>query len=246
MSQSPNASMVSQLRRQAFWLKDSWLWVLRNRVLEGAAGKPSSLDVGCGPGFVMEVLSEEMDVSGIDVDEDMVKACKARGLRAVGARAEDLPFDDHSFDVVYCSFLLLWVKDPVRVMEEMGRVSGKWVVCLAEPDYGARIDYPEGLSEVPGILARGITEMGGDPFVGRKLRSIFKDAHLEAEIGVHPGVWSIERLREESEAEWAWIEAGMKGCNESEIERLRSAWREALRDGTLFQYNPIFYALAKK
>ncbi len=239
-------SLEKQLRRQSLWLKDSWLWILQEKVLPHYRGKakPSALDVGCGPGFVMQELSPYLEVQGLDSDPDMVAACKTRSLKATLGRAEDLPFEDGSFDIAYCSFLLLWVKHPERVIEEMKRVARNWIVCLAEPDYGARIDFPNELSPLRGLIAEGMIKGGGDPFIGRKLRSIFRSCGMEAEIGVHPGVWNIERLSLESEDEWRWLT--MTVGDSSWLTTLRKRWDEALEAGTLLEYNPIFFALGMK
>jgi len=238
-----------QLSRQAIWLKESWLWLLRTRVLEKEPGKRlSALDVGCGPGHVMEVMSSVMDVRGLDIDPEMVAAGKSRGLNIIQGPAEKLPFEDGSFDFVYCTFLLLWVRDPMDVVSEMKRVSRRWVACLAEPDVGARLDYPEGVTHLKDLIVRGMKREGGDPHLGRKLRSVFARCGLDAEVGAHLGVWSIDKLREETPDEWRWIEMTTEPSFDSklQLERIRTSWDKALDDGSLFQFSPVFYALAQK
>jgi SAM-dependent methyltransferase len=235
-----------QLRRQAHWLGESWRFEMSRR-LGPFDSKATALDVGCGPGFVMDLLSDLLSVQGVDRDEDMVKASAARGLTATQGDARCLPFEANSFEVVYCSFLLLWSSEPRRVIEEMRRVSSEWVVCLAEPDFGGRVDYPPSLSALKEQTIDGVNGEGGDPYVGRKLRALFRSVGLDPEIGTYPGVWDSERLRSESPDEWRWIAmTSGRGPNDPEMERLRSVWDAAAADGTLFQYNPIFYAFARK
>jgi SAM-dependent methyltransferase len=245
----PSVVSEQQLRRQISWLKESWSWLLRTRVLgpDPQGHRLEALDVGCGPGLVMEELGSLFNVQGLDRDEGMVEGCLNNGFRAVQGVAEGMPFEDGSFDVVYCSFLLLWVKDPSLVVREMRRVSRRWVVCLAEPDYGGRIDHPEGLGPLRDIIIDGLLGSGADPLMGRKLRDFFHRAGLEAEVGVHPGVWSTERLASEGIDEWCNI-ANASGLGPAEV-RLREmelVWKKALDEGSLFQFSPIFYALARK
>lgn len=210
-------------------------------------GKPSALDVGCGPGYVMEILADMFDVQGIDIDPATVAECERRALNARVADAHSLPFDDESFDLAYCSFLLLWVKNPEKVLSEMMRVSRSWIVCLAEPDFGARIDYPKEFSVLARIAEDGVRAEGGDPLIGRKLRSIFHQCGLDSEIGIHPGVWGIEKLREEAEAEWRYLELTARGNEErARLDELHPLWVRALEDGSLFQFSPVFYAFARK
>ena len=251
--------MECQLRRQALWLKESYLWLLRTKVFSGSgesttkkpkaakAAKPTALDVGCGPGFVMDILCELFDVRGIDCDHDMVAMCRSRGLEVKQALAESLPFEDESFDVVYCSHLLMGVKDPARIVREMTRVSRTWVLCLAESDIGARVDYPFELEKLNEVLIKGVLAYGGDPFMGRKLRAVFHECGLGSEMGIHPGVWDIERLWEESEDEWRWAMMTIGDeARQEELDELKSVWEKALENGVLFQFNPIFYCLGKK
>lgn len=241
--------MDRQLSRQSLWLRESWTWLLQRHVLKAwtRPGRPTALDVGCGPGFVMETLAPLLDVQGADIDPEAVAECRRRGLRATEADAHSLPFDDGSFDVVYCSFLLLWVKDPVKVVSEMARLSRGWVACLAEPDIGARIDFPEELSPLAKIAEDGVRGEGGDPLIGRKLRGIFGACGLEAETGVHPGVWGIEKLREEAEGEWKYLELTARDEGQkAKLSELKPVWDRALRDGTLFTFDPVFYAFAGK
>ena len=94
-----------QLRRQLSWLGQHWEWTMRTLVRERQG--MTALDVGCGPGLVMELLSPFLDVMGLDIDQEMVRQVRAKGMEAVLGDAQDLPFKDDSFDLVYCSFTMM-------------------------------------------------------------------------------------------------------------------------------------------
>jgi SAM-dependent methyltransferase len=177
----------------------------------------------------------------------MVGECLAKGIEAVVGDAQRLPFRDGSYDLVYCSFLLLWARDPEAVVREMARVSRGWVVCLAEPDYLARVDHPEALSELTVLIAQGAREAGADPAMGRRLRSLFCRNGMRAEVGVIPGIWPLEREAAEMEAEWSWSRSMLPASTPGPtVQRLRRSWEGALRDGTLLRFNPAFYAIARR
>ena len=238
------------MRRQLLWLKDSWVWLLETRVLgsmPSGGARLRALDVGCGPGYVMELLAPYFDVVGVDKDAGMIERSKQRGLEVTEADVCDLPYDDNSFDLVYCSYLVMWLDDPSRAIGEMKRVAKDWVVCLAEPDYGGRIDHPAELTDLTKYLASEIRELGGDPYVGRKLRSLFNKNDMEAEVGVHQGVWDLDTVRHQSKEEWANIErAALQKVDSASLRKGQEIWEGALGSGDLFQFNPVFYALGRK
>jgi SAM-dependent methyltransferase len=240
----------AQLLRQLAWLKEPWSWLMRTKVLENIErwdGKPSALDVGCGPGLVTELLSSMFDVQGIDSDPNMVRMMRERGYDAVEGDAASLPFRDGSFDIVYCSFTLLWVSEPQTMIKEMARVSRHYVVFLAEPDYGGRICHPEDLLVLDRYLVGSLVDEGADPFIGRKLGGMMEGIGLDVEVGVHSGVWSPDQLRKEANAEWESIAEAIKDLIEkNDLERAKAAWDRALADGSLFLFNPVFYAIGRK
>ncbi len=94
---------------------------------------------------------------------------KGKGFRAVLGDAESLPFADGSFDIAYCSFTLIWLKDPQRAIQEMARVARSSVVCLAEPDYGGRVCRPREIADLDRALVDSLRSEGADPLVGGKL-----------------------------------------------------------------------------
>lgn len=239
-----------QLRRQISWLGGTWQWLLRDEVLNGPdrpSGRPTALDVGCGPGLVMELLSPLMDITGTDIDPMMVRKARDRGLNVVQGDAMVLPFEDGAFDIVYCSFTLLWVKDPAKAVEEMTRVSRRYVICLAEPDYGGRICCPPEVAELDGHLTASLMEEGADPFMGSKLAHLMKDAGLIVRSGVHEGIWSSEHLMKEADAEWLSIANAVKGrASDAEMRNAKMAWDRGVADGSLFLFNPVHYAIGRK
>jgi SAM-dependent methyltransferase len=223
---------------------------MRTKVLGGMSTngrRPTALDAGCGPGLVMELFAPSLDIMGLDIDPEMVRRAGGRGFEVALGDITDLPFEDNSFDVVYCSYTLLWVHDQQKAVREMSRVSRRSVVCLAEPDYGGRIVHPKEVADLDPLLIGSLLREGADPFIGGKLGTMMETAGLEVEMGVHSGVWSPRQLRQEAGAEWDSIgRAVRETAGEELVHRARAAWDRALADGTLFLFNPTFYALGRK
>ena len=93
----------------------------------GVADSGRALDVGCGPGALTGALVERLgagSVSAIDPSPPFVEACAARypGVETRTARAEELPFDDSTFDYVLAQLVLHFVSEPGQAADEFRRV----------------------------------------------------------------------------------------------------------------------------
>lgn len=87
------------------------------------------LDLGCGPGFYTHALRRRgARVVPVDNDPAELRLVGAAVEGAMLADARSLPFEDASFDAVFCSNLLEHTPGTARVLEEIERVlrPGGW------------------------------------------------------------------------------------------------------------------------
>lgn len=98
------------------------------------------LDLGCGPGIVTAALAPDVkEIVAYDLTPEMIekarKKCNESGLKNVRfelGSAEQLPFEEESFDCVVARLTIHHFLDPHRVMKEVVRVTrrgGKVVVA---------------------------------------------------------------------------------------------------------------------
>ena len=90
------------------------------------------LDVATGTGAVAAELVRQHGcrVTGIDPSPDMLRHARTRlhdagaagRVELVEGRAEQLPFDDASFDALTVTYLLRYVEDPAATLRELARV----------------------------------------------------------------------------------------------------------------------------
>src|SRR6188474_2406655 len=96
------------------------------------------LDVGCGDGELLRLLSESRDVDGrgIELSREGVNECVAKGLAVIQGDADtdlaDYPND--AFDYVILSQTLQATRRPRQVMEHMLRIGQHAVVSF--PNFG--------------------------------------------------------------------------------------------------------------
>jgi methionine biosynthesis protein MetW len=96
------------------------------------------LDVGCGDGALLEHLltTKRVDGRGLELSQQKVNACVARGLAVVQGDADtDLgEYPSQVFDVVILSLTIQATRNPKRVLGEMLRIGKHTAVSL--PNFG--------------------------------------------------------------------------------------------------------------
>ena len=87
----------------------------------------SLLDVGCGTGFLIDLLTKQRPARycGADLSDEMIRMAKKKQIEgaefAVGS-ADKLPYPDETFDVVTCSQSFHHYPYPEQAMREAKRV----------------------------------------------------------------------------------------------------------------------------
>jgi SAM-dependent methyltransferase len=216
------------------------------------------LDVGCGSGFVTRDIAHltKGTVIAIDGSSHLLTFAKntlsdSYNTTLCIADAQQLPFADNTFDLVTCNLLLMWADDPQAVVNEMTRVvkpHGKILASL-EPDYGGKIHWPENKKVDPLFAGEAIRKKGGDPHIGRKLRTLFVTAGLETVIGIgNNRIWSCEEDKRYYLHSRDFYIKILKdaGLSEKEIDQWEYEFLRSLDDGVQLNFFPQFYAIGKK
>lgn len=130
-------------------LDDHRYQALRNTLLDDLHLYPDAavLEVGCGPGMLLEGIHERVGdggtISGIDLNPHFIDVAKRRvgmlGYRNATFVCDDchtLPYEDGTFDAVVAEKLLMHVRPISRAIEEMKRVlsiGGRLVLADYDP-----------------------------------------------------------------------------------------------------------------
>jgi len=161
----------------------------------GGSGGPweRALEIGAGTGyFSLNLLSSGLigDATATDISPGMLRALEANAaelgldVETVAGDAEELPFADASFDLVFGHAVLHHIPDLDRAAAELHRVlePGGTIVFCGEPSaYGDRIAaLPKRAATVAAPLWRRALGAGGRNGGGPDYRH-----PLEAEVDVH-------------------------------------------------------------
>jgi len=102
---------------------------LVHRLLPRDAGL-EILDVGCGDGALSRDLSAATGarVTALDLSLRRVERAERGAVRFAAGSSYELPFAPRSFSLVVCTDLLEHLDEPQRAMDELVRVSSRWVL----------------------------------------------------------------------------------------------------------------------
>jgi SAM-dependent methyltransferase len=98
-----------------------------NAMLARRYGKRGArlLEIGSGMGHLVGQLEDTFETYGMDLNHWAVKQSKAavKKTRLQTASAQELPFRDHSFNVVIIKHIVEHLPDPQKATQEIGRVT---------------------------------------------------------------------------------------------------------------------------
>ena len=166
----------------------------------------SCLDLGCGPGGIIEPMSRRVGatgrVIGLDKDSQFLAYARVRApanveFRHGDAYASDLPPD--SFDLVHMRFLASTAGDPEPVIGEAIRLCRPGgIVALQEPDCTTLNCYPPhpAWDKLKNAVIGAFSAIGGDVYLGRRLYALARQTGL-TEVQYRPvlvGVRSIDPM----------------------------------------------------
>lgn len=185
------------------------------------------LDIGCGAGAVLGVLAERfpgIELAGIDREPAQIDFARghlcASGFPQADLRVGDagaLPWEDESFDHIYCMWFLEHMQDCSEILKEALRVLKRGgSIALTETDYTAfRVHPPSGAFDDLDRAQYDYFERFGNPIIGRLLGPLLLEAGFaevtNGPVGFHffndgeKGVQS-RRLRAQSEYMAAFLE----------------------------------------
>ena len=97
------------------------------------------LDIGCGPGVMVENLTGRgFEVFGVDISSEMIRQAKERygnlkNCHFSVQKVEDLNFPDSYFDVIICMGVVEYIEDDEAAISRMARIlkpNGVLIVTL--------------------------------------------------------------------------------------------------------------------
>ncbi|WP_339050456.1 malonyl-ACP O-methyltransferase BioC [Rickettsiella endosymbiont of Xylota segnis] len=123
--------------------------------LQGIRCQPQTiLDLGCGTGYFeafLKKLYPTAKIIGLDKSNGMLAQAQVKekkyqltDIHWVNGNAENLPFSDHSFELVYSNLMLHWSNDFIKSLKEIRRIlkpKGLLLFSMVGPDTLQELRY---------------------------------------------------------------------------------------------------------
>lgn len=159
------------------------------------------LDVGTGPGIIAIQLAElGHDVTGVDLSEEMLKNAE-KNSRNAGLKiefkkgdAEELPFEDNTFDIVVSRFVLWNLPNPEKALREWSRVlkKGGKIIYVDIDDN----EHPRSYRPIKWRIWHRISQV---LILLTEHSNPFKRRHRDGKI--YENLWSTESIRPKTDIE---------------------------------------------
>ena len=132
------------------------------------------------------VVGLEVDPFHVAMARELVAEQGLTNVEVIQADARHAGLPPASFDVAHARTVLVNVPDPEAVLAEMTRLvrAGGWVASL-EPDVAVDLYHRANPAwdRLHEIFITAVQAVGADPFIGRRLPELFREAGL-SDIGV--------------------------------------------------------------
>lgn len=123
------------------------------------------LDIGCGPGVLLNKLEAELkcECFGLDISVVAIRLLKGMNISGVVARLPEIPFKDSTFDTVIATEVLEHLENPSETLNQMKRVAkpGSLLICSVPNEAMTKEECDEHLHDFTSEgLANLVKELG--------------------------------------------------------------------------------------
>lgn len=127
------------------------------------------LDIGSADGLMLSRIKKEFpsaECIGLEYSEELIKTCEDENIKIVQGDAQNLPFQNDSFDVVCAAALIEHVENPIKMLEEAFRVlKPDGIIIITTPD-----PFFDKIAQAIGHIEKGLHQ---ETFTIKKLKDYF-------------------------------------------------------------------------
>ena len=113
------------LENEKGWLFYDTNLKLFRKIINSIDGN-NMIDIGCGGGILTEALAKKHQMTGIDIDSDLIKVAQSREnehIKYLNVTSDDLCSEHHAaFDFITCLEVLEHVDNPAAIVSDISKM----------------------------------------------------------------------------------------------------------------------------
>jgi ubiquinone/menaquinone biosynthesis C-methylase UbiE len=121
---------LPQIKRQYYEKSKDEIKIVVNKLekcIDLDSSRLNILDIGFGPGHIVEELGKKHNVCGIDIDKDWINFAKMQfhsnnNIQILNANAEFLPFRNECFDLIICNLVFSYFLNENQALFDINRI----------------------------------------------------------------------------------------------------------------------------
>jgi ubiquinone/menaquinone biosynthesis C-methylase UbiE len=212
------------------------------------------LELGCGPGYTTEELSEftnqKSDITAVDISENFIRYLNSKKIPKIKTELsfiESLNLPEKNFDVAFCRWLMIFVPDiEIAIRKIAEHLKPKATFALQEyisyDSFSLAPDQPI-MKKIIDAIFKSWMDQGGFPNQGRRLPMALEKNGFEV-IEIEP----IARVCRPQDPLWQWPETFFqsflprlvisKHISQSDHDEFFSVWEDSKKTAGAFCVTP--------
>jgi len=96
------------------------------------------LDVGTADGLMLGGVKKKFPLAkciGLEYSKELIQACDDKNIEIIQGDAQNMPFKDNTFDIVYATALIEHLEQPIKMLQEIYRIlKTNGIIIITTPD----------------------------------------------------------------------------------------------------------------
>lgn len=259
---SISSSMELEIKRLQAQVNLFWEKEVKHYKEFGMVSGMKIVELGCGPGFVLEKLNEEFDdveLTGVEIDDCLVEYAKKnlekhKNITVQPGSILDINLPDNTYDFAIARLVIEHLDDPIAAIKEVTRIlkpGGKAI--FVDNDFEMHIEcYPEiiELRDLYDAYCTARVQENGNPKIGRLLPLLLKKGGL-SNIDIEVIVAHSELIGDEAflKSEGVGIPSQLVKCgllSSKTMGKISVKWRQMLRSEEHVMLRQLYLCVGEK
>lgn len=133
------------------------------------------LDIGTADGLMLSKIKKEFpstECIGLEYSKELIKICKDKNIKIVQGNAQNMPFENNSFDIAVATALIEHVSQPMKMLKETHRIlkpGGIFIATTPDPFF-------DKIAELIGHIEKEIHQ---ETFTMKKLKKYLEKVNFQ-------------------------------------------------------------------